>query len=414
MTHISFITIGSELLKGKIVNTNAAEVGKMLRRHGYTLNRVVTISDTREEIQKAVEQELADHDVVLVSGGLGPTRDDITKFTLADIFSSGWRWDEDVLVHLKKRYQEAGRVLNELTQKQAYLPDNCKTVPNTQGTAPGMEFQRGGKYLFSMPGVPYELLEMMDRSIIPRIDELFPTQVFHQHIIRLANVSESAVAEQIDALDQQWPKAVELAYLPRLDGLWLELQRQAPAEDAQQGLTELDQAIHLIRETFPSFIYTEGDGSLSLAIQRWYRARGLSLSVAESITGGGIAGKLVAESGASHFFKGSITAYDTAFKIKELSVDSNMIDQHGVVSAEVAEAMAAGVRAKFGADVGIATTGWAEKEGDRQGLVWMGFSTKEQSLSRSALLRYQRGVNLERAANYALQFCLMQTKQFFP
>lgn len=414
MTYISFITIGSELLKGKIVNTNAAEVGKMLRRHGYTLNRVVTISDTREEIQKAVEQELADHDVVLVSGGLGPTRDDITKFTLADIFSSGWRWDEDVLAHLKKRYQEAGRVLNELTQKQAYLPDNCKTVPNTQGTAPGMEFHRGGKYLFSMPGVPYELLEMMDRSIIPRIDELFPTQVFHQHIIRLANVSESAVAEQIDALDQQWPKAVELAYLPRLDGLWLELQRQAPAEDAQQGLTELDQAIHLIRETFPSFIYTEGDASLSLAIQRWYRARGLSLSVAESITGGGIAGKLVAESGASHFFKGSITAYDTAFKIKELSVDSNMIDQHGVVSAEVAEAMAAGVRAKFGTDVGIATTGWAEKEGDRQGLVWMGFSTKEQSLSRSALLRYQRGVNLERAANYALQFCLMQTKQFFP
>ncbi|MEO0898527.1 MAG: CinA family nicotinamide mononucleotide deamidase-related protein [Bacteroidota bacterium] len=411
MTRISFINIGNELLKGTIVNTNASNSGLILRKYGLRLNRVVMIADTKEAIRSALEEEVAQSDVVLISGGLGPTKDDITKYTLAEYFQSDWKVDQATLDFITDRFAQAGIELNELTKGQAKVPVVCEVLLNTRGTAPGMAFEKDGTHIFSMPGVPFEMLHMLEKEVVPRISKHFPSRAYHSHFFRLAGIPESEVADRMEAIENQMPEGLQVAYLPRLDGLWLELSGQE--EDEGQTKAMLEEFIPKVREVFVDKSYGEGDKPISQMMKDLFVDHQLTLATAESITGGRIGARLVETPGSSSYFVGGIMAYDAQVKVNQLGVPQELIDKHGVVSEEVALAMAEGVRKKLGASIGMATTGFAQKGETNKPEVWIGLVGDGWKASRHARLRTVREVNLDRTAYYAMQLCLKKVKEAF-
>lgn len=413
MTKVSMITIGTELLKGRIVNTNAAEAGLILRKNGYSLDRVVAIADTREAIRDTIEAELAQSDIVLVSGGLGPTKDDITKHTLAELFDSQLIEHTPTLTFLEERYASRNRPMTKLTRLQAMVPDVCQVVPNTQGTAPGMMFDREGKLLFSMPGVPFEMLHMLEYGVIPLMQAHFPVNAFRHRTIRITGVPESVAAERMETIESQIPGSIEIAYLPRHDGLWLELFTQVAENEAAGAEAALDQSAQLVKDLFASDIYALGEQSLPEEIAHIFHAKELTLAVAESLTGGTISAMIVSVSGASGFFRGSVTAYAIPVKIQVLGIPGDMIERNNVVSEAVAIAMAEGVRKLMGADIGIATTGLAEQDGEIRPHAWLGYSDRFGVDSQHIDFIYKRNVNIERAANEALKLCLKNVRTRF-
>lgn len=413
MTKISLITIGTELLKGTIINTNAAKAGQILRNNGYFLNRVVTISDEKQQIRDTVEQELAHSDVVMISGGLGPTKDDITKFTLAEIFNSELVEHTPTLEFLEKRYASRGRTLTRLTRQQAMVPASCTVVPNPKGTAPGMMFRREGKLLFSMPGVPFEMLHMVEFGILPVIQEHFPVDIFLHRIIRITGVPESMAAQRMETIEDQIDARIDIAYLPRHDGLWIELFTQLPPDLEEEGNKILHQGQELVRDLFAEEVYALGGDDLAKVLADEFHQKNLTLAIAESLTGGAISAMLVSVSGVSAFYKGSVTAYAVSVKEEVLKVPGEIIGEYGVVSAEVATAMAEGVRNLLKADIGIGTTGLAEKDGDTLPNAWLAYADQNGTDAMHIEFTHDRNVNIERAAAYAIKLCLKNVRSRF-
>jgi len=411
MLKISLITIGTELLKGRIINTNAAKIGEMLRPHGFKLSRTVVIPDTAEAIRKAVLEEMSEHDVVLTSGGLGPTQDDMTKHVLADLFDSSLVLHAETLAHIAAIFSRRNRPLTERNRQQAMLPEKCEVIPNPRGTAPGMLFREAGKWMVSMPGVPFEMLYMTEHEIIPRLKAERQQGVFMHQILRLSHIPESHAADRMEPIESMLPEMVEIAYLPRIDGLWLEMyiDRMDVAQAAAQKA--LEEASVLIYEQFRDKYFAWGDQPLPAIVADELTSRSLTLAVAESITGGQIAASLVSISGASDFFKGSITAYATEIKEIILDVDPEIIQQHGVVSEAVASLMAIHVRSMMRADIGIATTGYAEPDDEIIPQVWIGYSDGLENKAEHVYLHGDRNVVIGRAVSYALQFCLRQVRK---
>lgn len=411
---ISFITVGTELLKGTIINTNAARAGQLLREQGYALHRVVSIADDKADIADTVREELTHSEVVLVSGGLGPTKDDITKFTLAEVFGAKeYVWHQPTLDHLEARYRSRGRALNELTRRQALVPEVCEVVPNRMGTAPGMCFRQANKQLYAMPGVPFEMLTILGEEIIPRLKQAFPAEAIATQFLRIHGVGESDVALRMEPIEGALPPEVSLAYLPRVDGIWLEISARLPADQQARADAAVGQAAERIFALFRQETYTRETLPLSQLVQNAYREKSLTLAVAESLTGGQVAAALVSVSGASHFFKGSITAYFTQIKTELLGVPQALIDAHGVVSEPVAQAMAEGVRARFMTDVGLATTGLAEADGDTPPQAWIAYADRQRAEARHLTLIYDRPNNLERVTNQVLIFALQKVREHF-
>lgn len=411
MTRISLITIGNELLKGRIINTNAAETGILLSQQGYSLSHVIVISDEAEAIRSTVSAELANHDIVLMCGGLGPTTDDITKQTLAALFDTELVLDSSSLAALEARYQQRNRSISALNRLQAYVPANCKVIPNPLGTAPGMHFEQEGHHLFAMPGVPFEMLHMLQHEVIPRIQTRFAGQAFQQLILRLQGIPESDLAKRMEEIEI--PESIAISYLPRLDGIWLELSIQGDTEQSSALKDMLDQTANRIETHLKSYIYARGDQPLSGLLAEELRGRGLTLAVAESLTGGTLSAAIVSLSGASTFYKGSVTAYATAIKVSVLGVDPAIIKAHSVVSAEVAEQMAEGVRKLLGTDIGLATTGLAEPDGDRPAQVYLGYSDQQGNIAQHLYGYGTREINITRSAQAALHLCLKKVRTRF-
>ena len=352
MASISLITIGTELLKGRIVNTNATQVGELLLQKGYSLDRVLTIGDTTSAIRENLAKELLFSDIVLISGGLGPTKDDITKQTLAEFFETELVMHEPTLAFLKNRYQRRPHALTELTRMQAMVPANCKVIPNSMGTAPGMCFEVEKKLVISMPGVPYEMLTMLEAGVLPLIQAAFPAAMRLSRIVRLADIPESVAARRMEKIEESLPTEISISYLPRADGLWLEISVHVSEDRGAEGRKMLEDACKTIYSLFEDKAYTEGDLPLPAILGNLLREKKLTISVAESLTGGRLAASLVSVSGASDYFLGSVTAYANRIKTDLLNVPSDLIEQNGVVSAEVACAMARGVRDLLKADIG--------------------------------------------------------------
>ena len=351
------ITIGDEILIGQIVDTNSAFLASELNKIGISVFQITSVQDDREHIMDAFEEAEERAEVIITTGGLGPTKDDITKKTLCEYLDDTLVTDPDVLAHVEALFEKyINTPISEVNRRQALVPSRAEVLHNAYGTAPGM-WMRGKKAIFiSLPGVPFEMKQLVTHEVIPKLAATFQTPFIYHKTLITYGLGESAIAERIEKIEQELPSFVKLAYLPNLGKVRLRLTAKGPDHD--QIVNEVDTAVEKLYETIGDIIYgEEEDGAIEAIIANHFVERKKTLATAESFTGGRIAEQLTAIPGASAYFKGSVVAYATSVKNEVLKVPQALIDKHSVVSEEVACAMADHVRKLVGADFGIATTG---------------------------------------------------------
>jgi nicotinamide-nucleotide amidase len=404
--YAEIITIGDEILFGQIVDTNSQWISAELDMLGIKTIRKTSVGDVAEEITAALHDALQRADLVLVTGGLGPTKDDITKKTLATFFDSELAINEEALAHLEAFMAKRGRPLNELNKLQALQPVKAKYIKNTLGTAPGMWFDFKGKVVVSMPGVPYEMKAMMAEQLVPAIKQTFQTPVISHLVVRTIEVPESTLAMKIEAWENGLPENLRLAYLPSVGQVKLRLTGIGENEE------KLNEAIHAeVEKLLPLLgndVFGFGTMELEMLVGQMLKQRNLTIATAESCTGGALAAQITAVPGSSHYFQGSVVAYHNALKVNMLGVKEETLAKHTAVSAEVAEEMAKGVCLATGASVGIATTGVAGPPGENDpapvGVVFLGLCLEGQVYSRKLQLHTERSLNIQLASLFALNF----------
>lgn len=398
------LTIGDEILIGQIVDTNSAWMAQRLGEIGATVRRKYSIGDRREEIVSAVEESLAASDAVLITGGLGPTKDDITKRVLAELFHSTLVRHQPTYERVERMMTARGIEFNALNQSQALVPECCTVLTNHKGTAPGMWFEREGKVVVSLPGVPFEMEALMTESVLPKLQEHFALRsVVHRTAITFG-LAESMMAAHIAQWEDALPPHLHLAYLPSPSQLRLRL--SAYDVEREEAVREIDsQFAKLLPLLGDYFVGWESDTLQSVVADKLVE-RGESLAVAESCTGGALAAKFTAMSGASAYFMGGVVAYDNSIKEHVLGVSAETLRDHGAVSREVAVQMAEGVRRLFGTTYGVATTGIAGPTGGSDekpvGTVWMAVSGPRGTVAEVKVHGRLRAQNIERAASAAI------------
>lgn len=403
--HAEIITIGDELLIGQVINTNQAFIAEKLNGIGVTIERMTTVGDDRTKILEAFRLAWERCSVVIVTGGLGPTHDDITKKAVCEFFDSDLMPNEEIRRHVMELAKKWNRPWSQAYEEQVMFPRKAKLIPNPVGTAGGMLFEEVGKYFIVLPGVPYEMKEMMLRTVIPFLASKVVHRTVRHLTLRTTGISESMLEQQLGDLNDVLQGA-RLAFLPSPTGVRLRI--TVHAQDAEAAETKLHEVEQRIRARVQKYIYGMNDEELEEVVGRLLTERGLTIAVAESCTGGLIADRITNVSGSSNYFERGVVAYSNRSKVELLGVSELLIRERGAVSREVAEAMAAGVRKLAGTDIGISTTGIAGPTGGTPekpvGLVWVGYADASTSLA----LRFQfgdirRNVK-ERAAQAALEF----------
>ncbi len=355
---VSIIAIGDELLIGQVTDTNSGMLARMMAPYGWEVHQVMTVADNADDIRKAVDQAFRTTDVILTTGGLGPTADDITKPTLCSIFGGGLHFDPAVLDNVKTVMAKRGRVLNKLTENQAIVPDNAIIIQNKVGTAPLFWFQKDGKVLVSMPGVPFETEEMFRSEVLPRLLHHFDNNISTTHTtLIVAGISESALAEHLKDYEDSLPGYLHLAYLPK-PGI-IRLRLDGRHTDASVLTSESDRFVKQLKHLVAKWLISDNDMSTAAILLEELKKRKMTVSTAESCTGGNIAHQITLIPGSSEAMNGSVVAYANSVKSGILKVDPAMITEHGAVSIPVAEAMAAGVRTALKTDISISTSGIA-------------------------------------------------------
>ena len=398
------ITIGDEILIGQIIDTNSAWIAARLQEVGITVGRKYSIGDRAEEITEAINTSLERADVTIITGGLGPTKDDITKHTLARIFNSPLVRHEETYERVERMMAARGIAFNELNQGQALVPECCTVLPNLKGTAPGMWFERGGHIAIALPGVPYEMEELMTLEVLPRLKEHFALRAVVHRTAITYGMAESMLAQHIESWENSLPPHIHLAYLPSPSQLRLRLS----IYDNDQATAEAE-----IEEQFAKLLPLLGDlfvgwdgETLQSAVAKRLIARGETLSAAESCTGGALSAKFTAMSGASEYFWGGVVSYDNSVKENVLGVSRENLDTYGAVSEQVARQMAEGVRRVCGTTYGVATTGIAGPTGGTPekpvGTVWMAVATPTDTYAQVLCHGKIRSINIERAAAAAI------------
>ncbi len=398
------ITIGDEILIGQIVDTNSVWMAQRLGEIGLSVRRKYSIGDRREEIVSAVEESLKASEVVLITGGLGPTKDDITKKVLAEIFHSTLVRHEETYERVERMMTARGIEFNELNKSQALVPECCTVLPNHKGTAPGMWFEREGRVVVSLPGVPFEMEHLMTESVLPRLKDHFNLQsVVHRTAITYG-LAESMMAERIAEWEDSLPDYLHLAYLPSPSQLRLRL--SAYDVDAEQAAREIDVRFEALMPLLGDhFVGWESD-TLQSVVAQILTTRGETLAAAESCTGGALSAKFTAMSGASDYFWGAVVSYDNSVKENVLGVSHNDIETHGAVSEQVARQMAEGVRRVCGTTYGVATTGIAGPSGGSEekpvGTVWMAVAGPKGTVAQMKVHGRLRAQNIDRASSAAI------------
>ncbi len=404
MARIEVISIGDELLIGQTINTNAAWIGQELLEAGMSVQRVTTVGDELAPIKAALAEAEARADSILVTGGLGPTNDDITRTAACEYFGMGLRRDEALLDHIRALFQRRNLPMAGVNADQALVPESAELIPNDRGTAPGYHFAERGKHFYFMPGVPYEMQAMMQQSVLPELRAGLHGAALLTHHIATIGIAESTLYERIGDIDAI-TALVRIAFLPSPFGVRLRLNATGETEaEAQQKLTE---AARLVRRNIQPYIYAERNITLEAVLGETLVSRGEQLAVAESCTGGLIANRLTNIAGSSRFFERGIVSYSNAAKVALLGVPEALILQHGAVSAAVAEAMAAGVRRISGTAHGLAVTGIAGPGGGTTekpvGLVFVGYAgSRGTAVEEHRVISGDRLVNKERFAALAL------------
>ncbi len=395
------ITIGDELLLGQTIDTNSAWLGKKLGEYGFTVNYKSTISDNQQDILSALSLAQQRADIVLLTGGLGPTKDDITKHSLCNYFHCGYRTDEAVIKHLEDIFAQRGRQLLETNIIQAQLPDVCETLFNRVGTAPGMWFENEQGVVISLPGVPNEVYTITEESLLPKLINKFQLpQVLHKTLVTVM-IAESLLSKRLESFESSLPEGIKLAYLPTFNTVKLRLTRT----DSSLSESTFYQYFNDLLNELGSDVFCLGDQDPAQAISKYLITHGISFSTAESCTGGYIAHKLMQEPGISSVFPGSLVSYSNEIKIKELGVHEENIVNDGAVSEPVAEEMARGICRKMGVTLGIATTGIAGPGGGTKekpvGLVYVGVCFNDAILVKKFRMIGNREQIIQRTANAA-------------
>ena len=407
MIQASICTIGDEILIGQIVDTNSAHIAAVLEDNGIAVRRMLSISDNHDDIVNTLRKELDQSDIVITTGGLGPTRDDITKPALADLSGSqAWKMDERQLAIVHRILQSRGLDVLPVNLAQAKVPDKAEVIPNELGTAPLMIFRfEGGKSLYALPGVPHEALGALPH-ILADILRHYPAtgHILHRSLM-VYGLAESALSEKIAPWEASLSgDHIHLAYLPNtLTGIRLRLSTMVGTQEEQEA--RIARRIAELKMLLGDLIYAEQDDCLENTVGRLLKASGKTVSAAESCTGGEIAHLLTTIPGSSAYFLGSVTSYAVSVKENVLGVKAETIEKHGVVSAQVAAEMAEGVRRLTGSDFAVSTTGLAGPGGDErnpEGTVWIGVASEGGTVTVRKQFRNDRKRNIERFAATAL------------
>lgn len=407
---VEIITIGDEILIGQIVDTNSAWISEKMNEAGFTVLRKLSIGDDRAEITTAVSEALTVADIVLVTGGLGPTKDDITKSTLREFFGGEMIRNEATYRRNEEVLAARGVDYNELNKGQSLVPSSCTVLFNPHGTAPGMWFERDGKVLVSMPGVPFEMKEMMNGEVLPRLAERFNhSGVVHKTAITYG-LAESILAETISDWEDSLPPYLHLAYLPSASQIRLRLSAYDVEETKVRG--EIDAQFEKLKRIIPEYFIGFGDDTPVSVTGEMLRRAGKTLAVAESCTGGALSAKFTAVAGASDYFLGGVVSYSNEVKAGVLGVSYYTLDKFGAVSSEVAIQMAEGVRRVCGSDYALSTTGIAGPGGGSDekpvGTIWIALATPHKTVSQKFVFSQLREQNIERFAATAINMLRME------
>jgi nicotinamide-nucleotide amidase len=399
----SIITIGDELLIGQTIDTNSAFIGTELNKNGIWIKRRIAVGDVKEEIVRALEHESKDNDIVIITGGLGPTSDDITKPVLCSYFNSKLVIDQPSLENVKNIFTKLNKPVSEINTRQAEVPDNCIVLQNNRGTAPGMWFEKNDVIYVSLPGVPHEMKGLITDSVIPKIKEKFLLPHIEHRTLLIAGKGESEIAELLSGFEKQLPADIKLAYLPAYGMVRLRL----TARGDKQGLKkETEERFSALKEIVKPWMVADRDISLAEAVSDLLRLKNKTIATAESCTGGYISHLFTAIPGSSDIFFGSVVSYANSVKETLLHVNTATLKDHGAVSEETVREMVSGALEMIGTDYAIATSGIMGPSGGTgekpAGTVWIAVGNKEKVQAAKFFFRFDRTRNIALTANTAL------------
>jgi len=404
----SIITIGDELLIGQVIDTNSAWMAQELNKNGIWVARRVAVGDVWDDIWQALDEESRRSSIILITGGLGPTADDITKPLLNKYFGGKMIVDQKALENVKYIFERVlKRPMIDRNLRQAEVPDSCTVIPNKRGTAPGMWFERAGRIFVSMPGVPHEMKGMMTDDILPTLRERFQLPYIAHRTLLTAGIGESFLAEHIKTFEEALPASIKLAYLPNYGMVRLRLTIQAgDPKDTATAETLLQDQFNTLKGLVAEWMATDEDITLQEAIGRLLKTRGKTLGTAESCTGGYIAHLITSIPGSSHYYKGSVVSYDNEVKMHSLGVSPDTLAAHGAVSEETVREMVRGAMQQLDTDYTIATSGIMGPDGGTPdkpvGTVWIAVGNRQNILAQKFSFRFDRLRNIELTATNAL------------
>ena len=384
----AIVTIGDEILIGQIIDTNSAWIAEKLNMEGIEIVENRSISDKHESIVTCLKDLEHKFDLVVITGGLGPTKDDITKNSLNEFFGGKMAENSEVLQDIESLFKARGYKVTDLNRLQATIPDNCIPLRNSSGTAPGMWFERNGTIFISMPGVPYEMKAIMENEVLPRLRKIKGNTVIIHRTTMTQGIPESYLAAKLRHWESAIPDHIKLAYLPR-PGI-VRLRLTAKGEDRNKLEQELQLEVDKLLNIIPEDVFAFTDTTLEQAIGELLEKKQYTLSVAESCTGGRISSLITSVPGSSGYFKGAVVAYSNELKLKMLGVDKDLLEKHGAVSEEVVLQMAEGIQKLANTDFGIATSGVAGPGG----------GTKEKPVGTTWIAVYGPGIHTAKLYNF--------------
>lgn len=401
----SIITIGDELLIGQVIDTNSAYIAQSLNKIGVTVNNRIAVGDDKNAILDALTVTSKHSNIIILTGGLGPTADDITKPLLNDYFGGKLIVHQPTLDHITDIFvNKYKRPLIDRNIKQAEVPEVCEVLFNENGTAPGMLFEKDGILYFSLPGVPHEMKGLVDKYLISKIKETFNTPTIIHRTLLTAGIGESFLAEMIANFENALPNHIKLAYLPNFGMVRLRL--TGTSNDEKTLISSIDEAFNELKLQVAEYLVTDKDESMEVVVGSLLKANNQTVATAESCTGGFIGHLLSKHAGSSQFYTGGIISYDNRIKTEFLDVSDEILHTVGAVSKEAVEQMAVAVRAKMNTDYGVSVSGIMGPSGQTDekplGMVWIGVANKEKVYSKVFYLRFDRSRNIEVTATQAI------------
>lgn len=399
------ITIGDEILIGQIVDTNSAWMGEQFNLNGIEIYQITSVHDDHNHILEAISKAEDKVDLVVLTGGLGPTKDDITKDVLCEYFNTQLVFHDLTFEHIKKRFANRNIDINQLNKDQALVPESCDVLYNKAGTAPGLWFEKNDTIFVSMPGVPFEMKYLVEHEVLPRLRKSGKTKAIYHKTVLTQGLPESMLADIIEEWESALPKHIKLAYLPNPMSVRLRLSAMGENNTSLKHDVELE--VRKLLELIPDNIFGFNTETMAEVIGRMLKEKNKSLAAAESCTGGYISHLITSEPGSSDFYKGSLTAYSNSIKENVLGVNSKTLEDFGAVSEQVAKEMVLGVKQIMNSDYAIATTGIAGPDGGTEekpvGTVWIAVAGENKVFAKKFVFGNNRERNIVRSSQTALQ-----------